>query len=158
MVSQSQPFSTPHPTASPSTIIYSMKSAAKAPKPIPNADCTLSIGEALVDCWAGSEAEEVVATAAPPDVPVAPAPPAPPAPDEAAAPGAPDAAAPDPGAWPGERFSAAEAARPLKASTVLLPDVALQLVSLCYELVVLRKAYALMAPTIPDWQCIACEQ
>jgi hypothetical protein len=115
----------------PSTAIYSKNSAARAPRPIPNADCPLSIGEALVLCSAGLEAEEVVALAAPPAVPVGATPPTPPAPDEAAAPGAPDAAAPDPGAWPGERFSAAEAARPLKASTVLLPVVALQFVSMC---------------------------
>lgn len=99
-----------------------MNNAAKAPNPIPSTDCPLSVGAALVVACAGLLAEEVVAS---PAVPVAATPPAPPAPEEAATPGAPDAAAPAPAAWPGERFSEAEAARPLKASTVLLPLVAL---------------------------------
>lgn len=48
---------------------------------------------------------------------------------------------PLPAAWPGLRFSVAFAASAVKADIVFSPD-----------------AGALMAPTMPPWQCFACEQ
>ena len=59
---------------------------------------------------------------------------------------------------PGARFSVALAARAAKASIVLAPDCALMNVSIRRELGLRQFTYALMAPTIPVWQCLPCEQ
>lgn len=112
--------------------VYNMAMAATAAAPRPKNDCELRPDATLAVAWAGPDL--VLLASGPPEVPeplegeIGVLPPEPPEP-------------PEPGAWPGLKFSVAEAASATKASIVRLPD-----------------AGALIAPTMPAWQCFPCEQ
>lgn len=124
--------------------LYRTKNAARAAYATPKNPFFVASrslpGAAFVVCSAGVEDEEVV-----PAAPVAPADAAAPAADVAndVAPAAAEEAEAPPETLPlllspGDKFWVATFARAANAETVLLPDAA-----------------ALIAPTIPAWQCIA---
>lgn len=98
--------------------IYNIAIAATAAAPKPKNDCELRPAATLA-----------VACAGPDPVPLASFPPAVPEPLEGEGGVFPPALPPEPGAWPGLKFSVAEAARATKASMVRLPAAGLLYVS-----------------------------